>query len=267
MKTRSLLGWVILLGALAVPAVFFWSWWTKMQTETTFEVKQRVPEGSAFGDVRTMPAEGVPGSEEPGQGAPPADGGEEDAADDAMEPGDEAPEPEEDAAGATPDAGAAAPPSGTPEAGQGAEAPGEPPATAVPVPADDAGGRDASMDESRERIEYSPKTTRDPTLSLADLRELAKMRLAKMKARAEVQKALQPKPKKEKKVIVRQRSICERIELQGIVATPNGIAALVNDNVMKEGDEILGAVIKRITTRTVVFGQGRRTLCVKRVQK
>ena len=49
---RSFLGWLLLLAALAVPAVFFYNWWMKMQAPPASEVVRKQG-GAAFGKVKS----------------------------------------------------------------------------------------------------------------------------------------------------------------------------------------------------------------------
>ena len=255
MKAKSLLGWLILLGALAVPAVLFYQWWTQMQKTTTFEAKQKVPEGGAFEGVRSgQEGAGAPGA--PGApGTPEASGAPDGAASSAPAvpaagaPGEAAAAPVAAAATA-----AGAPPVGAPGAGAVAPAP------ASPAPSGSA------RSDGKARIEYSPKTTRDPTLSLADLRELAKQKYLKEMNRRDMIEAAKPKELKRPSGPTGDE-LCAKIDLQGLIGTPDGSAAIINDEVRHVGDRVGGLEVKHITTRTVVFAQGKRTVCVKRVSR
>ena len=63
------------------------------------------------------------------------------------------------------------------------------------------------------------------------------------------------------------KPLCDNFNLQGIIGTGGDVAAIVNDNIVREGDRVGGgAVIERLTTRTVVFRKGKKT-CIKRVSK
>ena len=98
-------------------------------------------------------------------------------------------------------------------------------------------------------IEYSPNTMRDPMVSPFDLKRLAREREEKEMIRGEVEAAARPvKPKK-----VQETPIEQRIEVYGVVATPNGIEALINDRRVREGDTVLGAKVKKITTGRIRF--------------
>ena len=249
MKAKSLLGWLILLGALAVPAVLFYQWWTQMQKTTTFEAKQKVPEGGAFEGVRSgQEGAGAPGAPE-ASGAPDGAASSAPAVPAAGAPGEAAAAPVAAAATA-----AGAPPVGAPGAGAVAPAP------ASPAPSGPA------RSDGKARIEYSPKTTRDPTLSLADLRELAKQKYLKEMNRRDMIEAAKPKELKRPSGPTGDE-LCAKIDLQGLIGTPDGSAAIINDEVRHVGDRVGGLEVKHITTRTVVFAQGKRTVCVKRVSR
>jgi len=248
-KAKSLLGWLILLGALAVPAVLFYQWWTQMQKTTTFEAKQKVPEGGAFEGVRSgQEGAGAPGAPE-ASGAPDGAAPSAPAVPAAGAPGEAAAAPVAAAATA-----AGAPPVGAPGAGAVAPAP------ASPAPSGPA------RSDGKARIEYSPKTTRDPTLSLADLRELAKQKYLKEMNRRDMIEAAKPKELKRPSGPTGDE-LCAKIDLQGLIGTPDGSAAIINDEVRHVGDRVGGLEVKHITTRTVVFAQGKRTVCVKRVSR
>ncbi|PCI36642.1 MAG: hypothetical protein COB53_08915 [Elusimicrobia bacterium] len=273
---KTAIGWIVLIGALAIPAVLFWKWWIAMQTTTTLEIKQKPPveQTAAFGDIKsaqenpiaTSPVEPQPQETQRAAAlqAGNDDGSLDEAPDMAVAPVAEQPQPEGEGSGG----GSAASPGAV-----GSEQPQETllaKTTQERVPgAVGTGGTG--------RVRYLPKTSRDPMISILDLRELAKRRLAKELARRQIKRALE-KPKKKpepKKVVIRKppppkprrKPFCETVELQGIIATPNGIAAIIDDEVHHEGDRIKGAVIARITTRTVIFKRRRRTVCVKRVEQ
>jgi len=247
----------VLIGALAIPAVLFWKWWIAMQTTTTLEVKQKAPEAqTAFGDVKSAQINPIETAEQPPAQLPPAEGA---AANPAAGSLDEAP-----------NMNAAA---STEPAAQGGEGEGEDEnAQASQEQASTPPPRAAARNQPGV-LRYAPKSARDPMVSIFDLRELAKRRLAKEMSRRQVKKALEPKPAAPAPVKVRKapppppKPFCETVELQGIIATPNGIAAIIDDEVRSEGDVIKEVLIARITTRTVIFKRHGRTVCVKRVQR
>ena len=43
------------------------------------------------------------------------------------------------------------------------------------------------------------------------------------------------------------------MELQGIISTPEGRGAIINDEIYYRGDKVLGATIHRITASSVLF--------------
>lgn len=246
MKGKSL-GWLLLVGALAVPAVLFYKWWTQMKATQGVEAKQAVPAAAPFSAGGTSAPEPAPEpapapAENPPPQASPAPAPQPEPAPQAVVQA--APEPAPTAAPA---------PSPEPAAGEPEQAaePQEPPPAANPS------GMVA-------KIEYMPKTSRDPMLSVADQRQLLKERLAAQISQQEVQKAVEevpvaPPPPPAK-------PFCDNFDLQGIIGAGGDVAAIVNDRIVREGDPIAGAVVERLTTRTVVFRKGKKT-CMKRVSK
>lgn len=255
MKGKSL-GWIILLGALAVPAVLFFKWWSQMKATQTAEARQGVPAAAPFpggGQPASAPSQPPPAAPAPAAGEPaasapaqaPAELPSGTATAQAAEPAPSAPSPAPQAQSMVPPVTVA--PGGVPAPPASPEGDGSSPAPRPGVPT----------------IEYAPKTQRDPTLSVADQRELLKRKMAAQIAQQEVQKAAEepaaPPPPPPK-------PLCDHFELQGIVGTGGDLAAIINDRVVHEGDTIGGAVIERLTTRTVVFKKGKKT-CMKRVSK
>lgn len=101
---------------------------------------------------------------------------------------------------------------------------------------------------------FAPKSDRDPMLSPVDRKKLLDEMLARdnpVQTRSEQpRRPARPRPE-------------SRLKLYGIVATPNGITALINDRVLKAGDKIDGIVVERITTKMVVFRHKNRTFTMK----
>lgn len=87
---------------------------------------------------------------------------------------------------------------------------------------------------------YGPKVDRDPTLSPPDIVRLQA-------------------PKEGPKRVAGPGRIEDRIELTGIIATPRGINAIVNNERVRKNDEVLGARIVRITQTCVDFEYHRKT--------
>ena len=234
MKGKGL-GWILLIGALAVPAVLFFKWWTQMKAAQTVEARQSVPSSTPFGGSSAPSApEPAPAAAQAEQPQDPPSGGAESPAPEAAAP-----------------AGSASPGAAAPVQAEETQSPAPEPAQAAPTGL------------AGKQIEYMPKTTRDPTLSVADLRELAKQRMAVEMSRRQVEEAAKPQP-------VAKRPppppLCDTIDLQGIIGTGGSIKAIVNDQIVGEGDVVDGALVERLTTRTVVFKRGRKT-CMKRVTK
>ena len=90
---------------------------------------------------------------------------------------------------------------------------------------------------------------RDPMVSPFDLASggLARRRGISDDPR-EVEEAVSP-PRRRRF----RRRLEQRIEVYGVVATPNGIEALINDRRVREGDTVLGAKVKKITTGRIRF--------------
>ncbi|MBI3297468.1 MAG: hypothetical protein HYZ75_04855 [Elusimicrobia bacterium] len=237
MKGKGL-GWVILLGALAVPAVLFFKWWTQMKAAQGVEARQTPPAGAPFGVPAASP-----------QAAP--------IASEAALPRDDAPSPAP--VPETPPAQAA------PEPALPAE-PAPAPVAAAPTLLAQAPVETPPIEEPSkpQAIEYMPKTSRDPMLSVSDLRELAKIKYQKEMSQRQVEEAAKPP---EEPAAPPPRALCETLELQGIIGTGGDVAAIVNDKIVREGDSLGGGVVvERLTTRTIVFKKGRKT-CNKRVSK
>lgn len=244
MKTKSLAAWVLLLGILAVPAVLFFNWWKKMQANAASD------SAAASRPMPTQAAGWTPVAAQP-------------AADPVVQPGVEvsastgtalsgAPQP------AAPAAEASSSPSPMPSA-VAPEVPSQPQAFTASAPVSTQPAR-----TGLEPVEYAPKSTRDPTLSPMDAKKLAEEALAKKLAKERIRAALDEAPRKREKP--RKPPVEDRIELYGVVTTPEGTTAIINDQILKEGDDIYGAVIQRITTNAVVFKYGSRTF-TKRVSK
>lgn len=252
MKGKSL-GWLLLVGALAVPAVLFYKWWTQMKATQGVEAKQALPSSAPFaGGATPAPAAEPPAAPAGDAPAPPPSAEPVPGAEPSPAP---QPEPAPQAvAQAAPDL----PPAPAPDAAPPAADPSAPPPAAEePAPAANPGGMVA-------KIEYMPQTTRDPMLSVADMRELLKQKMAAQISQQEVQKAAEEVPAAPPPPPA--RPLCDGFDLQGIIGAGGDVAAIVNDRIVREGDHIAGAVVERLTTRTVVFRKGKKT-CMKRVSK
>ncbi|MEK7746420.1 MAG: hypothetical protein AAB576_07130 [Elusimicrobiota bacterium] len=235
MSQKSLFGWGILAVALAVPAVLVWNVRMKIKSVQPVEYKVKAsppPGASPVSETQAgtqAPAGAQSASTGAAAGAPPA----------AQDPAAQTAQPPQ------PSAQAALP---SPPAGE------EGPSPAPFVPSEASASAATLVSASRgpadpDAIEYSPNTMRDPMVSPFDLKRLAREREEKEMIRGEVEAAARPaKPKK-----VQETPIEQRIEVYGVVATPNGIEALINDRRVREGDSVLGAKVKKITTGRIRF--------------
>jgi hypothetical protein len=248
--SQKALTWLILAVVLAVPAVLFYNWLGKMKAQTTPTAEfPRKPESgvAASTDAPTAtpftpsPANAASASTAAAPGGPAAASGQAPAAAPAGQP----------AAAAVPDA--------APVNTTAAAAPAAEPVGTTQAPARKTGEKP---------IEYAPSTSRDPTFSPLDvkrkLQDAERQRIIEQEKEAQYTEMRQPK--KVKKEGPKEPPIEDRIQLYGIISTPNGKAAIVNDGTTYEGDTVMGAVIKRITTNTVVFQYHGKTF-TKRVTK
>ncbi|MFA6029046.1 MAG: hypothetical protein WC969_04230 [Elusimicrobiota bacterium] len=267
MSQRSVVGWLILVAALAVPAVLFWNWWGKMKAQSPQESARKAA-ASAFGGLSSQGVPATPlaaGATAQAEAVPAASTGVIPAAQAAQNPPPSSPAPQASAVPPTAPAapGAAALPPAGPAAPPAAPVAGQNPVPVAPGAAAPAAGQAAARSDV---IEYNPSTNRDPTLSPVDIKRMAQEALQKeLSMRQIMEEARRPKDEP-KKVVHNEPPIETRIQLYGIIATPNGISALVNDSIVSEGDRILGATVKKITTGTVVFEYRKRTF-IKRVSK
>lgn len=229
---RSFLGWLLLLAALAVPAVFFYNWWIKMQAPAAPEQVIAIKKGEgAFGKVKS----GGPSNP---IATPPVS----------------AAKTKPSGASTSTSVAVSAPPQGVSDAQTMASTP------VTSIRGSDNIGTTPPIAKKRKAksriIEYAPETNRDPTLSILDHKILA-LRLAAQR------EAMRPKPvkkvRKPKKVIIKRIPIWKQIVVQGIISTPNGRAAIVNDEVRYRGDMVLNAQIKKITSSSVIFKYKGRT--------
>lgn len=125
-------------------------------------------------------------------------------------------------------------------------APGpEPRAPPSPMAAADSGAGPGS----------SIEINRDPTLSPNDI---------KLQARRLLERELAQRQTREEAARRKNRShggplLESRLFLMGIIQSKNGTTAIVNDSIVKVGDRVLGAKVRRITGNTVVFEHKSRT--------
>lgn len=240
MSQKSLLGWGVLAVALAVPAVLVWNLRVKMKSVPPLEIRMKTPpSGGAFGAGGVQSgAQGAAGSQ--AASSAPAAGTEVSSASAAgPASADPAQAPSQ----------AQAP---SPQAGE-TPSPATPPQAFVPSDASASGASQPSASRGPadpDAVEYSPNTTRDPMVSPFDLKRLAREAEIKRMSQQEVEEAVKPKSKPKK---AQETPIEQRLEVYGVVATPNGIEALVNDRRVREGDTVLGAKVKKITTGRIRF--------------
>ncbi|MDD5656532.1 MAG: general secretion pathway protein GspB, partial [Elusimicrobia bacterium] len=128
------------------------------------------------------------------------------------------------------------------------QAPAAPAAASPPAPAEPAAGIDAAPPASPQALAF--QSWRDPTLSPYDVLRIKQNEIEREAKRQELRKA------GERRGRANPAFNPERIvELQGIVSASDGSnRAIVNGEVVSEGDAISGVRVLRITTRGVVFG-------------
>ncbi|MBI5242602.1 MAG: hypothetical protein HY922_02825 [Elusimicrobia bacterium] len=272
----KLIGWIIILAALAVPAFLFYNWLGKMKAQTQPIEVHRKPEGGAFGGAgsQVRPSTGAAAgdralsrgsvTEPSGEGMPlpsvvrerPASEGLPGAAAAvstwtvSAAPSAPAPQPQ------NPENPAAA------AAAQAAQDPG----FGIGVSQAAAQAAASAKRPGTPTVEYNPSTQRDPTISPVDLKKMAVEKQRKDLIEAEMRDEALNAKKPKKKEAKAEPSCEERLQLFGIISMPSGNAAIVNNSTVREGDAIEGAVVKKITTGTVVF-QCRGRPIIKKVSK
>lgn len=234
MSARSSGGWLILLAALAIPSFLFYNWWSRLNAESrrqmTQKVRRRLPDGGGL--FSGSPATGKltnPIASQAGQG----------------EPG----------------AFQAGPSTATSSASH-----------SFPIDASTANAQSPAIDELSQApaiAEASAGTpqasglpqalalSRDPTLSPYDMLRLEQIALEKMIKQQEVKEAVK---KQRVRVVKREPPIETTIDLQGIISTSDqGQRAIINGEMIGEGEFVGQARVLRITTQGVVFlYKGRR---------
>lgn len=227
MSTKSSAGWIIMAAALAVPGFMFYNWRTHLNTQSRADLEKRVrnrlPEGAPiFGAAPAQHKLNNPIVEAPVSQAATAQ------------------------ALATPSApaiAAAAPP----------EVAAAPPALAVSTPA--ANQSPSSPSSSAPLLQTGPiaeiTLARDPMLSPYDKATLAEAELKQRLAREELEEAAHSRR-------VRKRAPAEKpaerlVDLQGIVSTAGGNKAIVNGEVVGEGDFVGSVKVLKISPSGVVF--------------
>ena len=274
MKNKAI-GWLILLAALGVPALFFYNFLVKMRTSTAPYEANGAPDGSAFGGVRSQPDGGLPnpiqssssyssgGFAAQAQAAPLGQGG-----GSGPEPvGAAAPAKRSEGGGPEPMVAAAPVRRGEgggpqPEraaAPQGQEQPSAPAPDAQPQGAPRPAPGGSSDQKGAERIEYLPQTERDPTVSVLDQQSIE---LEAQRRLEEEERARLASSQKKVKRVRTARPVSDLIEVQGIISMSSGNAAIVNEETRRVGDrdKRSGCTITRVTSNQVFFRCGSRNI-------
>ncbi|MBI3553309.1 MAG: general secretion pathway protein GspB [Elusimicrobia bacterium] len=232
MSSRNLLTWLIPLAALVIPGFLFYNWWSTLNQQSRRDLERKVK--SNAGLAVFMGNSGKNNLKNPlSDAAAPAVAASTEAASGGAVPGSNAAQ----AAVAT------AVSSSTAAAGPGAQGP------------QGAAGPDASQTVASASPVAGVVITRDPTLSPYDLVRLEQMRLEAEIRKGEISDAVRRPVKKPK-----EPPIENSIDLQGIVAVGAGNKAIINGEMVGEGELVLGkAKVVRITPQAVVFTyKGRR---------
>jgi len=114
---------------------------------------------------------------------------------------------------------------------------------------------------------FAPRSDRDPFLSHIEVQKKEEQDRRKELARLEEERrrreeeearreALRPKPKAKPNLPPME----ERLVLQGIIATAGERQAIVNNEVKRIGESVLGAKISKITDTAVFFSYQGRTI-------
>jgi hypothetical protein len=252
MATKGSVGWLILAFALAVPGVLFYQWYTHLDLEKkrALTTKVRLKDTDLFRNspkqdklVNPINSSAAPviastatsASPAPGRGQAAAPAGSAAASNAPAAAALRTPSGISAAAGTSADAGSASAP-----AAPAADDPEKP----APAPA------------------ANPyQAWRDPTLSPHDLVEIERMELEKQLALQELKDRAEHKEKPQAKAAPVQ--IEKLVELQGIVSVEGGNKAIVNNDVVAEGDLVktkAGSVkVLHITDQKVVFSYRNRT--------
>ncbi|MBI5210549.1 MAG: hypothetical protein HY927_11315 [Elusimicrobia bacterium] len=287
MKTRGTMGWVFLVAVLLVPALMYYRTYYMKEHKRQMEekLKRRAPPGGVFpeaADVAKLSnpiAAGMgttvaqtPGSE-PVQVGTAAASALAQAVVDPTNPAGTAPQaqaqpsaapgagttaaaPTPPGPGAQPPAAAAPSPasSETPSLAQAAPAAGAQPAEAAPaVPAPGAAAPSAEVAGST--VNLLAMEWRDPMMSPYDQFLMDQEDLQKMMKRREVEQRAQEAR------AVQSRPVESTVNLQGIVSMPEGNKAIVNGDMVGEGEMVGQTQIKvvKITQQSVTFlHQGKR---------
>ncbi|MFA6004136.1 MAG: general secretion pathway protein GspB [Elusimicrobiota bacterium] len=230
MMNKSSVGWVLLVVALAVPGLLFYRWYAHQdraqKKELNVKVRSRIPEGGPFATppsnsnklVNPMSVAAQPKS------APAAPA---------------APAPKTAAAPALPKPMMPVPAMPKPAA----------PAPALPAPAMPAPALPAPAEPPPDAKAYL--SWRDPTLSPYDQVQLDR-------EEAERQMRLQDFQNQPAMPRARRRRPSTAINLQGIVSSEGTNRAIINGEIVRQGQTINGVKIIRITPQSVIFMQNNK---------
>ena len=240
---RAGLGWVILAAALAVPGFFAYTWWSQRaehERGVAAKARTRVAEGSVF---QTSPASARPGM------AVAASTAAANAAPAGLAPTAVAPASRASAAAPNALAPAVAAPAATAPAGKMAPAAAATPASAVAAPFAPTVSTATVLTLSR-----------DPMMSPMDLVRQREAELEAERNAEAIRRANEERNRPRRKIVRKEPQIDSHIELQGIVARPDGDnLAIVNGATVNPGEhftvEGFSAKVKviRITSSEVTF--------------
>lgn len=248
--------WVFPVIILAVPSVMFYVWWSHLNAEQrrqmTQKIRRRTPEVFSTAPAGTQLTNPIADQQsgQPGTAPMPP------VVPVAMAAGGSPPsQPPQAAAGAAVGQPGAAAPASTVPIEQQLAAPA-PPAGGTSQPPQEAAGTAPGQQPGQQepgqtaanQVPAVLPITRDPTMSPYDIVRMEQARLeAELREREE---------EEQRKRILNKRNppIESFIDLQGIVGTPDsGNKAIINGEVMSEGETIKGARILRITSQGVVL--------------
>ncbi len=242
---RGFGGWLILVAALAVPSLLFYNWWAKQseaqRAELQRKVKNRLPPGTPmFGaqppqNKLDNPLDRV----QPSTAATAAVAGVAPSTATAAVATIQPPAAEPTASPSPSPSQAPAPPETQPAA-QGIAASDAASASPAPVAVD---------------VDTGATLSRDPTLSPYDVVRIEQKKLEDELRKSELH-AGAPKRKVPRHI---EHPVENDIDLQGIVSADDGDKAIINGEMVAEGELVKGAKVVKITSQTVVFMyRGRR---------
>ena len=216
---RSSLSWLILVLALLIPGFLFYNWWSRMDRARKHDLNVKVR--TRLGDT-PFAGGGAPKTKLTNPMA-------------AADPAAVAPLPGAAAPSAPAQAAAQA---GEPQQPSAVPAPEQPPAAPVEPPQDAA------------PAVVVPQ--RDPTLSPYDVVRIERKLLEEQIRLREIDEAANKKVRK--KLPPKDPDPRTLVDLQGIVETMDGNKAIVNGEMVTEGDLIGKVKVLKITSQGVVFG-------------